>query len=79
MRYLGRCRLRTVDWGVAARYAVTGALIIGAVILAVFIFDAVWARVGFFAAAALVAVALYFVNRWSKKQAAHEQEKLERS
>jgi hypothetical protein len=68
-----------VDWGVAARYAVGGALIIGAVLVAVFIFDAVWARIGFFAAAALVAVALLVVNWWSKKQAAREQAKLERS
>jgi membrane protein implicated in regulation of membrane protease activity len=69
-----------VDWGVAAaRYAVVGALIIGAVLLSVFIFDAVWARVGFGAAAALVVVALYVVNRWSKRQAEREREKLERS
>ena len=65
-----------MDWGVAARYAVGGALIIGGVLLAVFIFDAVWARVGFFAAAALVAVALWVVNRWSKAQAERERVRL---
>ena len=46
-------------WKEAARYAVIGAVIIGAVLVAVFIFDAVWARGGFIAAAVLVAVALF--------------------
>lgn len=68
-----------MDWGVAARYAVVGALIIGGVLLSVFIFDSIWAHVGFWAAALAVAVALYLVNRWSKRQAARERAKLERS
>jgi membrane protein implicated in regulation of membrane protease activity len=68
-----------VDWGVAARYVGIGALIIGGALLSIFIFDDIWAHVGFWAAALVVVVALYLVNRWSKKQAAREQAKLERS
>lgn len=66
-------------WKDAARYAVIGALIIGAVLLAVFIFDAVWARAGFIAAAVLVAIALFVLKRWDDRQAARDRERLERS
>lgn len=66
-------------WKDAARYAVIGALIIGAVLLAVFIFDAVWARAGFIAAAVLVAIALLVLKRWDDRQAARDRERLERS
>ena len=68
-----------MDWKVAARYAVIGAIITGAVFLAVFVFYRVWDEVGILAAVVLVAVALYVVNRWSKYKAARERAKLERS
>jgi Sec-independent protein secretion pathway component TatC len=66
-------------WREAARYAVIGALIIGAVLLAVFIFDAVWAKAGFIAAAVLVAVALFILKKWDDRRAARDRERLERS
>ena len=66
-------------WKEAARYAVIGALIIGAVLLAVFIFDAVWAKAGFIAAAILVAVALFVLKKWDDRQAARDRERFERS
>ena len=66
-------------WKEAARYAVIGALIIGAVLLAVFIFDAVWARAGFIAAAVLVAIALFVLKKWDDRQAARDRERFERS
>jgi sugar phosphate permease len=68
-----------VDWKVAFRYAVIGAIIIGAVLVAVFIFDAVWARFGFIAAAIVVAVALFILKRWDDRQAARDRERFERS
>ena len=66
-------------WKEAARYAVIGALIIGAVLLAVFIFDAVWAKAGFIAAAVLVAVAMFVLKKWDDRQAARDRERFERS
>ena len=66
-------------WKEATRYAVIGALIIGAVLLAVFIFDAVWARAGFIAAAVLVAIALFILKKWDDRQAARDRERFERS
>jgi hypothetical protein len=66
-------------WKEAARYAVIGALIIGAVLLAVFIFDAVWAKAGFIAAAVLVAVALFILKKWDDRRAARDRERFERS
>jgi Sec-independent protein secretion pathway component TatC len=66
-------------WKDAARYAVIGALIIGAVLFAVLIFDAVWARAGFIAAAVLVAVAMFMLKMWDDRQAARDRERLERS
>jgi sugar phosphate permease len=68
-----------VDWGVAARYAVIGAAIIGAVLLGVFIFDAIWARAGFLAAAAVLAVALFFLKLWDDRRAARDRERFEQS
>jgi len=66
-------------WKDAARYAVIGATIIGAVMFAVGYFYNVWDRAGLGAAVLLVVVALYFVNQWSKSRAAREREKLKRS
>ena len=66
-------------WKEAARYAVMGALIIGAALLAVFIFDAVWARAGFIAAAVLVAVAVFVLKKWDDRRAARDRERFERS
>lgn len=66
-------------WRDAARYAVIGAIIIGAVLLAVFIFDAVWARAGFIAAAVLVAIALFILKKWDDRRAARDRERFERS
>ncbi len=66
-------------WRESARYAVIGALIIGATLLAVFVFDAIWARVGFIAAAGVVAIALLLLKRWDDRQAVRDREKLERS
>ena len=66
-------------WKEAARYAVIGALIIGAVLLAVFIFDAVWAKAGFIAAAVLVAVALFILKKWDDRRAARDRERFERT
>jgi membrane protein implicated in regulation of membrane protease activity len=68
-----------VDWKVAFRYALIGAIIIGAVLVAVFIFDAVWARFGFIAAAILVAVALYILKKWDDRRAERDRERFERT
>jgi hypothetical protein len=53
--------------------------IIGAVLLAVFIFDAVWAKAGFIAAAVLVAIALFILKKWDDRQAVRDRERFERS
>ena len=66
------------DWKAAVRYAIIGALIIGAMLL-VFIFDAVWAEAGFIAAAVLVAVALFILKKWDDRRAARDRERFERS
>ena len=66
-------------WRDAARYAVIGALIIGAVLLAVFIFDAVWAKAGFIAAAVLVAIAMFILKKWDDRRAVRDRERFERS
>jgi len=68
-----------VDWKVGVRYAVVGALIIGAVILAVLVFDAVWAKAGFLVAAGVVAIALFIVKKWDDRRAARDRERFERS
>jgi hypothetical protein len=66
-------------WKDAARYAGIGALIIGGTLLAVFIFDAVWARAGFIAAAVLVGIALFILKKWDDRKAVQDRERLERS
>jgi membrane protein implicated in regulation of membrane protease activity len=66
-----------MDWGIAARYAVIGAAIIGAVLLAVFVFDAIWAQIGFFAAAGVLAIALYGVKKWDDRKAARDRARFE--
>jgi UDP-N-acetylmuramyl pentapeptide phosphotransferase/UDP-N-acetylglucosamine-1-phosphate transferase len=66
-------------WKDAARYAVIGAGIIGAVLLAVFIFDAVWAKAGFIAAAVLVAIALFILKKWDDRRAVRDRERFERT
>ncbi len=68
-----------MDWGIAFRYALIGAAIIGAVLLAVFIFDAIWAKAGFFAAAAVLAIALFVLKKWDDRRAARERAEFERS
>ena len=68
-----------MDWGIAFRYALIGACIIGAVLLAVFIFDAIWAKAGFFAAAAVLAIALFVLKKWDDRRAARERAEFERS
>jgi hypothetical protein len=66
-------------WKEAARYALIGAVIIVAVLFAVFVFDAVWARFGFIAAAVVVAVAVLVLKKWDDRQAARDRERFERS
>jgi sugar phosphate permease len=68
-----------VDWGIAARYAVIGAAIIGAVLLGVFIFDAIWAKAGFIAAAAVLAVAVFILKKWDDRRAARDRKRFEQS
>jgi 4-hydroxybenzoate polyprenyltransferase len=67
-----------VDWGSVTRWT----LIIGgsfaAALLAIWVFTGVWARVGLGAAVLLLIVALYLLNRFSKKQAARERAGWER-
>ena len=41
---------------------------------AVFIFDAVWAKAGFIAAAVLVAIALFILKKWDDRRAARDRE-----
>lgn len=64
-------------WTDAARYAVIGALIIGGVLLSVFVFDSIWAHFGFWAAALVVAVGIFFLKRWDDRQAARDRAKFE--
>ena len=66
-------------WREAARYALIGAIIIGGVLFAVFVFDAVWARFGFIAAAVVVALAVLLLKKWDDRQAARDRERFERS
>jgi hypothetical protein len=66
-------------WRDAARYAVIGALIIGGVLLSVFTFDSIWAHFGFWAAALVVAIALFILKKWDDRRAARDRERFERS
>ena len=68
-----------MDWGIAFRYALIGAAIIGAVLLAVFTFDAIWAKAGFFVAAAVLAIALFILKKWDDRRAVRDRERFERS
>ncbi len=68
-----------MDWKVAFHYTLIGAILIAGVLLAVFIFDAVWARFGFIAAAVLVAVAVFILKKWDDRRAVRDRERFERS
>lgn len=68
-----------MDWGVAARFTVIIVAIFAAAMLAIWIFDAVWARIGLGAAVVLLAIALYLVKRWSDRDTRRAREKFERS
>jgi UDP-N-acetylmuramyl pentapeptide phosphotransferase/UDP-N-acetylglucosamine-1-phosphate transferase len=68
-----------VDWKVAFHYTLIGAVLIAGVLAAVFIFDAVWARFGFIAAAVLVAVAVFILKKWDDRRAVRDRERFERS
>jgi hypothetical protein len=67
-----------VDWGAAVKFSLIAAGIIAAAVLAVFVFDAVWARVGFGAAALVLIGALYLVKRWGDRDARRARERFER-
>lgn len=67
-----------MDWKVAARFTLIIVAIFGAGMLAIFVFDAVWAKVGLGAAVVLLAIALYLVKRWSDRDAQRTREKWER-
>ena len=68
-----------MDWGVAFRYALIGAAIIGAVLLGVFIFDAIWAKAGFLVAAGVLAIAMFILKKWDDRRAARDRERFEHS
>jgi hypothetical protein len=65
-----------VDWKVAGRFTLIAGIIVVGVVLSIFVFDKLWLHFGFWAGALAVAVALYFVNRWSKQQAERERKRL---
>jgi hypothetical protein len=67
-----------MDWGAAVKFTLIAAGIIAAVVAAVFVFDAIWARVGFGAAALVLIGALYLVKRWSDRDARRARERFER-
>ena len=52
---------------------------IAAAICAIFIFDAVWARVGFGAAAIVLAIGIYILKKWNDRNAARQRAKFESS
>jgi Flp pilus assembly protein TadB len=68
-----------MEWNSAARFSVILIGIFAAAALAIFVFDAVLARVGLGAAVGLLVLALWLVYRRSKRHADLEREKLERS
>ena len=68
-----------MDWRAAARYAVIGALIIGATGYAVGAFYLVSYKAGLIGAVALLSVLLYVVYAWSKWQGARQRREWERS
>lgn len=68
-----------MDWKVATRFTVIIVAIFGAAMLAVWVFDAVWARIGLGAAVVLLAIVLYLVKRWMARDAQRAREKFERS
>ena len=68
-----------MDWGIALRFTVIIVAIFAAAMLAIWVFDAVWARVGIGAAIVLLLGALYLVKRWSARDAERTREKWERS
>ncbi len=68
-----------MDWRVAFRFTVIIVAIFGAAMLAIFIFDEVWMKLGLGAAVVLLAIMLYLVKRWMDRDAQRAREKWERS
>lgn len=68
-----------MDWRIAFRFTAIIVAIFGAAMLAIWVFHAVWARVGLGAAIVLLIGALYLVKRWSARDAQRAREKWERS
>jgi hypothetical protein len=68
-----------VDPGAVFKFALLAAGVIAAAILAIFVFDAVWARAGFGAAAIVLAIGIYILKRWNDRNAARQRAKFESS
>jgi len=66
-----------MDWGAAAKFALLAAGVIAAALCAIFIFDAVWARAGFGAAAIVLAIGIYILKKWNDRNAARQRAKFE--
>ena len=68
-----------MDWRVAWHFTVIIVAAFAGAVLAIWVFDAVWARVGIGAAVLLLAFGLYLVKRSSDKKADRAREGWERS
>ena len=68
-----------MDWGAVFKFTVVIVGIFAAAMLAIFIFSAVWARIGLGAAILVLIGALYLVKRWDNRRAQRDREKFERS
>jgi len=68
-----------VDWGTAAKFALIVVAVVAAVVIAVAVFDAIWAQIGLIAAVLVFVGLLYLVKRWSDRDARRARERFERS
>jgi hypothetical protein len=68
-----------VDWGAAGKWALMLVVIFGGAMLAVFVFDAVWARTGIGAAVLLVVIGILLLKKWDDRRAARDRERFEHS
>jgi membrane protease YdiL (CAAX protease family) len=68
-----------MDWGVAAKFTLIVLAVIAAVVIAVAVFDALWAQIGLIAAVLAFVGLLFLVKLWDNRNARRDREKFERS
>jgi membrane protein implicated in regulation of membrane protease activity len=68
-----------MDWGAIVKFTLIIGAVFVAAIIAVLLFDAVWAQIGLPAAILVLAGGLYLAKRWSDRDAERKRAQFERS